>query len=166
MPAATVLSLRPDLGILSVKPLKTFGEKRMSKTKRFLPTWRGALAVLLLLAVSLVLIACGGEPTEVAIEPTSAPTEPAAPTSAPTEPPAPTDAPTEPPAPTDAPTEPPTPTDVPTEPPPTETPAPTEEPTPELVDDTACIACHTDEETLKAVAEEPEEAESLSEGEG
>jgi hypothetical protein len=34
------------------------------------------------------------------------------------------------------------------------------------VDDTACVTCHTDEETLKAVAEEPEETESLSEGEG
>jgi hypothetical protein len=34
------------------------------------------------------------------------------------------------------------------------------------VDDTACVACHTDEETLKAVAEEPEETEALSEGEG
>jgi hypothetical protein len=34
------------------------------------------------------------------------------------------------------------------------------------VDDSACIACHTDEEALKAVAEEPEDTESLSEGEG
>ena len=31
---------------------------------------------------------------------------------------------------------------------------------------TACVTCHTDEETLKEVAEEPEAAESLSEGEG
>jgi hypothetical protein len=34
------------------------------------------------------------------------------------------------------------------------------------VDDTACIACHTDEETLKAVAEEEEVPEVESEGEG
>jgi outer membrane biosynthesis protein TonB len=128
----------------------------MSKTKRFSTRWTGTLVVFLLLLVPLLLIACGGEPTEVAEEPTSAPTEP----------PAPTDVPTEPPAPTDVPTEPPAPTDVPTEPPPTDTPMPTEEPTPEPVDDTACIACHTDEETLKALAVEPEEAESLSEGEG
>jgi hypothetical protein len=50
--------------------------------------------------------------------------------------------------------------------PPTDTPAPTDTPTPEIVDDSACIACHTDEEALKAVAEEPEEVEPLSEGEG
>jgi len=29
-----------------------------------------------------------------------------------------------------------------------------------------CIACHTSEETLRALAVEPEEAEHLSEGEG
>jgi hypothetical protein len=34
------------------------------------------------------------------------------------------------------------------------------------VDDTACIACHTDEETLKAVAVEAEVPEVESEGEG
>ena len=138
----------------------------MSRTKGFSTGWTGRLVVLLLLLVPLVLIACGGQPTEVAMQPTSAATEPPAPTDAPTEPPALTDISTEPPAPTDVPTEPPAPTDVPTEPPPTDTPTPTEEPTPEPVDDTACIACHTDEETLKALAVEPEEAESLSEGEG
>jgi outer membrane biosynthesis protein TonB len=114
----------------------------------------------LLLVLVLLLAGCGGEPTsaptelpptEVAVQPTTAPTE-APPTEAPTEPP-----------PTEAPTEPP-PTETPTEPPPTAT--PTEEPTPEPVDDTACVGCHTDEETLKAVAEEPEETEALSEGEG
>jgi len=103
----------------------------------------------------LLLAGCGGEPTAAPTEPP--PTEVAVqPTEAPTEPP-PTEVPTEPP-----PTE--TPTEVPTEVPPTAT--PTEEPTPEPVDDTACVACHTDEETLKAVAEEPEETEALSEGEG
>lgn len=29
-----------------------------------------------------------------------------------------------------------------------------------------CVACHTDKETLQALAVEPEEAEELSEGEG
>jgi hypothetical protein len=37
----------------------------------------------------------------------------------------------------------------------------------EEVDDQACVACHTSEETLKAVAEKEDTAhESLSEGEG
>ena len=111
----------------------------------------------LLLVLVLALAGCGGEPTAVPTEPP--PTEVAVqPTTPATEPPAPTEVP-----PTDVPTEPP-PTEVPTEPPPTAT--PTEEPTPEPVDDTACVTCHTDEETLKEVAEEPEAAESLSEGEG
>ena len=34
------------------------------------------------------------------------------------------------------------------------------------VDSSSCIVCHTDQETLKALAVEPEEGESLSEGEG
>jgi hypothetical protein len=34
------------------------------------------------------------------------------------------------------------------------------------VDDTACIGCHTDEETLKLVAVEEEAPEVESEGEG
>jgi hypothetical protein len=38
---------------------------------------------------------------------------------------------------------------------------------PEPVDDQNCVACHTDEETLKAVAKVEEvEEEALSEGEG
>jgi outer membrane biosynthesis protein TonB len=128
----------------------------MTKTTRFLATGKrmAALAGLLVL-VALVLTGCG-QSTEVAVEPTSAPTEPATPTSAPTEPP----------PPTNTPTQPPTPTEVPTEPPPTDTPVPTDTPTPEPVDDTACISCHTDEETLKAVAKEEEKPEVESEGEG
>jgi outer membrane biosynthesis protein TonB len=140
--------------------LNRFGEKPMSRTKTF-PIGHAALLGLLLVLV-LVLAGCGGEPT-------AAPTEPAEPTevaAAPTEPPAPTDVPTEPPTPTEVPTEPPTPTDLPTEPPPTDTPVPTEEPTPEPVDDSGCITCHADEETLKALATEPEAVESISEGEG
>jgi len=114
----------------------------------------------LLLLVALLVAGCGGEPTAA---PTEVAAKPVEPTAAPTEPP-PTDEPTEPP-PTAEPTEPPaTPTPEPTEPPPTAT--PTEEPTPEPIDDTACIACHTDEATLQALAVEPEETESLSEGEG
>jgi outer membrane biosynthesis protein TonB len=137
----------------------------MGKTRSFSPWWKVVAVSLLLFAFIILLSACGGE-TEVAVEPTvAAPVEAAAtsaPTSAPTDPPPPTD----PPAPTSVPTEPPTATDLPTEPPPTSTPEPTEEPTPEMVDDSGCVACHTDEETLKAVAVEPEAVEALSEGEG
>lgn len=144
----------------------------MGKTTTFPRMWSGVLVALLLLMVPLVLIACGGQPTEVAMEPTTVPTEAPPTEAAPTEAP-PTEAPTEPP-PTEVPTEAPTevpPTDVPEPtdtPEPTDepTPEPTDEPTPEAVDDTACIACHTDEETLKALAVEPDESESLSEGEG
>lgn len=142
----------------------------MSKTTTFPRMWSGVLIALLLLMVPAVLIACGGQPTEVASQPTSAPAE-VAPTEAPTDVPPtvvptvlpPTEVPTEPP-PTEAPTEPPaTDTSEPTDEP---TPEPTDEPTPETVDDTACIGCHTDEETLKLVAEEEEKPEVESEGEG
>lgn len=67
-------------------------------------------------------------------------------------------------------------------PPPTDVPAPPPGPTPEALDfplaaptleeeaavsDQNCVDCHTDEETLRAVAKEDEGAEeSLSEGEG
>jgi outer membrane biosynthesis protein TonB len=124
----------------------------MTKTKTFLANWQAMASLGLLLLIALILLsACGAdEPTTIAVEATAAPTEPPAPTSVATQPPAPTDTPTEPPAPTEVPTEPPT----------------TNTPTPEVVDDSACIACHTDEEALKAVAEEPAEVESLSEGEG
>ncbi len=143
----------------------------MGRTTKFPKMWSEALVALLMLMVPLLLITCGGQPTEVAVAPTDAPAE-VAPTDAP-----PTEAltdvpPTEPP-PTQAPTEPP-PTEAPTEPPATDTPEPTDEPTPEptdapipeAVDDTACIGCHTDEETLKLVAEEEEKPEVESEGEG
>jgi cytoskeletal protein RodZ len=136
------------------------GERRMNRTTTF---WAGrastALVLGLLLLTALLLSGCGAaataspEATALAVEPTSAPTEPAEPTSVPTEPPSPTATPTQLP-----------PTDTPA---PTDTPLPTDTPTPEAVDDTACISCHTDEETLQAVAEEPEDVgEDLSEGEG
>lgn len=68
---------------------------------------------------------------------------------------------------------PPPPTDIPA-PPPGPTPAALDFPLPaptheeaEPVDDQSCVDCHTDEETLKAVAEKAEEdQDSLSEGEG
>jgi hypothetical protein len=68
---------------------------------------------------------------------------------------------------------PPPPTDIPA-PPPGPTPAALDFPLPapthaeaEPVDDQSCVDCHTDEETLKAVADKAEEdQESLSEGEG
>lgn len=34
------------------------------------------------------------------------------------------------------------------------------------LDDSQCVDCHTDQEAVKALAVEPEEAEELSEGEG
>ena len=121
----------------------------MHATKTLRARSKEATFLVVALLLALVLLGCGGEPTEVATQPT----EPAA-------------APTEKTAPTAAPTEEPTPTDVPTEPPPTDTPVPTEEPTPEPIDDSACIACHTSEETLQAMATEDEAPEVESEGEG
>jgi len=125
----------------------------MSRTKTYWTRWRGALALLgllLVLVLALALTGCGGEPT-------AAPTEPPEREEAPTEVAAAATA-------TTAPNEPPPPTDLPTEPPSTAT--PTEEPTPEPIDDSACITCHTSQETLQALTEEPEQTESLSEGEG
>jgi hypothetical protein len=74
----------------------------------------------------------------------------------------------------------PTPTSYP--PTPTDVPPPPPKPTPEALDfplaapnhvsmetpdDDACVACHTDEEILKAVAEEDQDVqENISEGEG
>jgi mono/diheme cytochrome c family protein len=44
--------------------------------------------------------------------------------------------------------------------------APAQEVDTEAVDDSHCIDCHTDEDAVKALAEEPEKEEKLSEGEG
>jgi hypothetical protein len=128
----------------------------MNQTKRFWIRWAGIGLLGLLLVAALA--ACGGEqPTQVAQATTAAP----APTEAPTEPP--TEAPTA----TTAPTEPPpTATEVPPTETPTTEPTPSDTPTPEVVDDSACITCHTDEATLQALAEEEEAPEVESEGEG
>lgn len=132
----------------------------MTKTMTLLERGRrGGVLLGLLVVLALLTVGCAGEPTV-------APTEPPEPTEISAAPSTPTEEPTQAPTPTEEPTELPTPTEEPTELPPTATPTPTEEPTPEPVDDTACVNCHTDEETLKAVAEEPEETEALSEGEG
>jgi hypothetical protein len=45
-------------------------------------------------------------------------------------------------------------------------PAPEEEGENGTPDDSYCIDCHTDEEAVRNLAEEPEEEEKLSEGEG
>jgi outer membrane biosynthesis protein TonB len=148
VPACDILVYRSSLS--------EFQEKRMSQTTKFASMGRGAVGFLILLLLfTLLLAGCGGEPAAAPTEPPE-PTEVAAapPTAAPTE---------EPPTPTEVPPEP-TATEVPTEPPPTAT--PTEEPTPEPIDDTACIACHTSEETLQAMATEEEAPEVASEGEG
>jgi hypothetical protein len=123
-----------------------------SRTKMSLTLWR-VLALVGALILLFAVAGCGAEPT---------PTDVAV---APTEPPAATEAPTEPPAATEAPTEPPAPTDTAE---PTDVPEPTDTATPEVVevDDSACIACHTSQETLQALAEEEEEPEVESEGEG
>jgi septal ring-binding cell division protein DamX len=129
----------------------------MRKTARF--AMRGkriTVTAAVLLLVAIALTACGG---------TSAP---------PTEQPAATEVAVATAMPTEEPTQAPKPTDLPTEPPPTDTPLPTDTPTPEPtdtpvpepIDDSGCIACHTDEGILQELAKEPEEAESLSEGEG
>jgi hypothetical protein len=131
----------------------------MNKTETFWARRRAMTIFLPLLLVALVLTACGSTPT-AAPEPTAVavqPTEAVEPTVAPTEPP---------PTPTE---EPPTPTEeppTPTEPPLTNTPEPTATPTPVPIDDSGCITCHTDDETLKALATEPEAPEVESEGEG
>lgn len=137
------------------------GEACMRKTARFAIRGRWitvTAAVLLLFLLPIALTACGGTSAPPTEQP--APTEVAAATAMPTEEPTQAPTPTEPP-PTDTPT--PTDTPLPTD---TPTPEPTDTPTPEPIDDSGCIACHTDEGVLQELAEEPEEAESLSEGEG
>jgi hypothetical protein len=124
----------------------------MNKTTLFSSArfWPRAAALALLLLLVLSVAACGAEPTPVAQAPTAEEATEAEPTAAPTD--------TEAPAPTD--TVAPTDTPAPTEPPPTPT------ATPAPIDDTGCITCHTSEETLQAMATEEEAPEVESEGEG
>jgi len=124
-------------------------------------TTRLALVSLLLIAVVLGLAACGNEPEPTTVA--QATTAPAGPAEADTAQPEPTEPPTQAPTDTVAPTDTTEPTETPV--PPTETPEPTNTPEP-VVDDSACITCHTSQETLQTLAVEEEVAESLSEGEG
>lgn len=104
--------------------------------------WGGgaALAVLLLLA-ALALTGCAEPGVIAAVEPTATAYAP---------------------QPTDIPAPPPGPTPVALDFP---LPAPTKVELGEA-DDQTCVDCHTNEETLKAVAEKEEVEETLSEGEG
>jgi hypothetical protein len=125
----------------------------MNKTKTSWIASRGGILVAALLVLAWLLAGCGAQPTAIVSQPTAAPTD------IPTEQPTATAAPTDTPIPTD--------TSAPTDTPlPTDTPVPTDTPTPEVVDDSACIACHTSEETLKALAKEEATPEVESEGEG
>ena len=103
----------------------------------------GLLVVGLLFLLALALTSCGQPEAIVAVEPTAT-----------AFPPPPTDIPPPPPGPT------PQALSFPL-------PAPGQVQEAEQVSDQNCVDCHTDEETLKAVAEQAEEnQESLSEGEG
>jgi hypothetical protein len=116
-------------------------ERSMSRTKKSCITWGSVLALLGLLLAALALTGCVEMPAIAAVEPTAS-----------------------------------------LYPPPTDVPPPPQKPTPEAlefplpasvtlekkepIDDQTCVDCHTDEETLRAVATEEEEGETLSEGEG
>ena len=114
----------------------------MSRTKTLLATPTGITMVVgLLLLGGLALSGCA-EPEAIAAVP------PTATVFAPT------------------PTELPPPPAEPTQEPPDFPLAPPVEETAVVGSDTPCVDCHTSEETLKAVAEEEEVAEELSEGEG
>lgn len=117
-------------------------ERLMRRTEGILTSWTGIVATLLFLfLVAMALTGCAEPAAIAAVEPT--PT---------IYPPSPTDIPLPPPGPTPAALEFPL-------------PAPTHEEL-ESQDGQSCVDCHTDEETLKAVATEVEQEESLSEGEG
>ena len=145
------------------------------------------LAPLLIVLLAALLAGCGPQPTPVTPVPATAvavfpPTDtPVPPTATPVPPTSTPVPPTDTPVPTATPV-PPTNTPIPptaTPAPPTDTPVPaTDTPEPEPTpagpdifakyDDSQCVACHTDEERLVALAVEPEEDAhgSLSEGEG
>ena len=114
----------------------------MNRTKTLLTFPAGVVAVVALLCLSILVLGGCAEPTAVVVVPPTATVY---------------------------------------SPPPTEAPPPPAEATPaaldfplaahtqvevEVASDQTCVDCHTDEETLKALAEEEEVVEELSEGEG
>jgi hypothetical protein len=123
--------------------MKAPRERHMKRNKETLRFWGGiGVMVLLLFLAAVALTGCSGPAAIAAVEPTATLFSP----------------------------------------PPTDIPAPPPGPTPEAMSfplavptheeeatasDQNCVDCHTDEETLRAMATEDEEAdESLSEGEG
>jgi hypothetical protein len=117
-------------------------ERLMSETQGFQRVGGGvAMVMVLLFAAALALSGCAEPAAIAAIEPTAT-----------AYPPPPTDIPPPAPGPTPAAL------DFPL-PPPRQVEA-------QPMEDQTCVSCHTDEETLKAVAEQEEVAEELSEGEG
>jgi hypothetical protein len=122
--------------------MDTQRERLMSETKGFLRVWGGVvMMVALLFVVAVALTGCAQPAPIAAVEPTATAYGPP-----------PTDIPVLAPGPTPAAL------DFPL-PPPTQVES-------ESIDDETCVSCHTDEETLKALAEEKEVEEELSEGEG
>jgi len=117
-------------------------EKHMPEVKGLFQKWGGMVAVVLLLLLAVLALGGCAEPgTITAVEPTAT-----------AFPPPPTDIPPPPPGPT------PVALDFPIA-------AVTQEAN-GSVDDQSCVGCHTDEETLKALAEEEEVPEVEPEGEG
>lgn len=114
----------------------------MNKLKMLPPTGITVFMVAgLLLCAALTLAGCA-EPVAIAAVPPTATVYAPPPTAIPAEPPGPT---------------------------PASISFPMEAPAGEAVepmDDQTCVDCHTDEESLRELAEEEEQAESLSEGEG
>lgn len=133
---------RRGLSILPGDTMNALRERLMSETKGFLRTWGGvALVVGLLFVAALALTGCAQPAAIAAVEPTATAYAPP-PTNIPPPPPGPT------PASLDFPLPPPTQVDA------------------ESTDDDTCVVCHTSEGTLKALAEDEEVQEDLSEGEG
>jgi hypothetical protein len=117
-------------------------EGLMSETREFLRVWGGVVLIVgLLLVAVLALSGCAEPPAIAAVEPTATAYAPS-----PTDIPAPAPGPT--PAALDFPLPPPTHVEN------------------GSADDQNCVICHTSEETLKALAEDEEVEEELSEGEG
>lgn len=115
----------------------------MSKAQRVRTSWGTSVVMAALLFLALLALGgCGEAPPISAVEPTAT-LYPPPPTSIPPPPPGPT------PAALDFPL-----------------PAPNHVEEVEPIDDQTCVNCHTNEEMLKALAEEEEKPEVESEGEG